>query len=114
MKRELILREKQNIFVKIRKFFYNMFHKTIENNDSIQNINEIDMKKSCFIDDIKAEVDFSEIARGIETEEFLNKIKEDDTILESLSIDRLKKLEKFYEDRINKKKEILKNLNCNN
>lgn len=110
MEKRMISMEKQSVFVKIKNFFYNMFHKTKEENVNIQNFSEKEIDESNFSEDIKVDLDFSEITKGIEIEEFLKKIKEDDAVLEDLSIDRLKKLEKFYEDRVNKKKDILRKL----
>lgn len=112
---KLILLEKQNIFVKIKNYFYKLFHKenkniSIEKQEKEENI----VDKSNFKENIKTEVDFSEINNEIKKEEFLKKIEKDETILKKLSLDRLKLLEKFYEDRVNKKKAILAELKKNN
>lgn len=72
------------------------------------------LDKNNFVNNIKTDVDFSEITNGLKQEEFLKEIEKDKTILYSLSLDRLKVLEKFYEDRVNKKKEIIENLKTNN
>ncbi len=116
MKKQLISLEKQSIYSRIKKFFYKIFHRVpvdeidVDKKEIINN----DIKKENFIKDIKENVDMSEITKRIKIEEFVKELEVDDTILDNLSLDRLKILEKFYEDRVNRKKELLKKIKNNN
>ena len=114
MDNKLITLEKENFFIKVRKFFYNLFHKKSNNNISKINKKEEILNKNKFIENIKTDVNFSEVTNGLKREEFLKNIEKDKTILYTLPLDRLKVLERFYEDRINKKKEILEKIKINN
>lgn len=55
----------------------------------------------------------SEITKRIKIEEFVKELEVNDTILDTLSLDRLKILEKFYMDRVSRKKELLKKIKNN-
>ena len=93
----------------MKNFFYKLFHKNIEN-ENVEKVEEVvvEVKNDSFSDKIRTEVDFSEITKGVEIEEFLKQIEKNDEILESLSIDRLKDLENFFEERVNKKRKMYK------
>lgn len=110
MEKQLITLENESIYNKIKNFFYKILHRNSVNETTIENNKTInfDIEKEGFINDIKVDADMSEITKKLELEEFLKKLEEDDTILDNLSLYRLKILEKFYEDRIERKKEILK------
>lgn len=108
MEKQLITVENESIYNKIKKFFYKKFHRNSVNETTIVNNKTTDIEKEGFVNDIKVDADMSEITKKLELEEFLKKVEDDDTILDNLSLYRLKILEKFYEDRIERKKEILK------
>lgn len=103
MKKELISLEKHSSF-------YQLFYKNRKNDE--QEIDTIDLKTESknFENSIKAEIDNSSIYKDIEREEFIKEIEKDDTILEKLSLHRLKILKQYYKKRVEEKEKILKKL----
>lgn len=67
-----------------------------------------------FNDNLKVDIDNSKIYNSIEKEKFIKSIEEDDTILDKLSLDRFRILEKYYEKKVQEKEKFLKKLNENN
>lgn len=92
---------KESFITKIKKFFKRLFGKKEEQDNYVQqeHVNEISEEKnerlSDFIDNIK--VDIKGVDFVIDKKNFLEEIKENEELLNMLSIDRLKKLEKYYD-----------------
>ena len=94
---------KENFISKIKKFFKNLFGHKKRNNDSVEtevneNVKEINInkKEENFLKDIKVDTDVSD--RVIKKKSFLEEIDGNVEMLNMLSIDRLKKLEKYYDE----------------
>lgn len=92
---------KESFITKIKKFFKRLFGKKEEQDNYVQqeHVNEISEEKnerlSDFIDNIK--VDIKGVDFVIDKKNFLEEIKGNEELLNMLSIDRLKKLEKYYD-----------------
>ena len=106
---------KENFISKIKKFFKNLFGNKKKNNDSIEtevneNIKEINInkKEENFLKDIKVDTDVSD--RVIKKKTFLEEIEGNFVMLNMLSIDRLKKLEKYYNEIIKENDAKIKRL----
>ena len=82
--------------------------KKMENNDEANRTQEINFPNNNTSDNKNENVKKSNLL--IERKQFLKLIDENEEILEILSIDRLKKLEKYYDSIIEKNNEILKKL----
>lgn len=80
----------------------------MENNDEANRTQEINFPNNNTSDNQNENVKKSNLL--IERKQFLKLIDENEEILEMLSIDRLKKLEKYYDSIIEKNNEILKKL----
>ena len=113
MKNELIPLEKNNIFSKIKNIFRKLFSKK-ENSIINEENKNINSENANFNDNLKVDIDNSKIYNSIEKEKFIKSIKEDDTILDKLSLDRFRILEKYYEKKVQEKEKFLKKLNENN
>lgn len=115
MKNQLISLKKHSIYNKIKNFFYKVFHGNTMNNTDHNNkdIANNHIKKEDFINDIKANLDINEVIKKVKREEFVKELENNDKILDNLSLDKLKVIKKFYEDRVNRKKEILKKMKNN-
>ena len=98
---------KEGIISKIKNFFKKLF----ENREK-QQINEIKGKKEekqeTFINEIK--VDGKVVDSVIERKNFLKEIDGNEEALNMLSIDRLKKLEEYYNNIIEQNNVIIKKL----
>ena len=105
---------KESFIIKIKKFFKRLFGKKEEQYNYVQQelVNEIaegkNEKQSDFTDNIK--VDTKAVNSVIDKKNFLEKIKGNEELLNMLSIDRLKKLEKYYDSVIAENEKKIKKL----
>ena len=106
---------KESFITKIRKFFKKLFGRTIEKENDLQQIstektNEVkqDIKQNRFINEIK--VDTKEVDKVIKKDNFLKEIDGNEEALNMLSIERLKKLEEYYDDIISENEKKIKKL----
>ena len=96
-----IIEYKENFITKIKKFFKKLFERKEEQYNYVQQepVNEIAEEKnesqSDFIDNIK--VDTKVVNSVTDKKNFLEEIKGNEEVLNMLSMDRLKKLEKYYD-----------------
>lgn len=108
-----LIEYKESFITKIRNFFRRLFGKKEEQHNYIQekSVNEITEEKEekqSFINDIK--VDSKIVDTVIEKNNFLEEINGNKEALNRLSIDRLKKLEKYYDSIIKQNNEEIKKL----
>lgn len=105
---------KENFINKIKNYFKRLFGKKEKEHNSIQeepvngtveNSQEI---QSDFIESIK--VDTNAINSAINQKKFLEEIKGNEEALKMLSLDRLKKLEQYYDSVIAEKEKRIKEL----
>lgn len=106
---------KEGFISKIKKFFKKLFGKKEEQYNYIQEkqpINEIKKerleKQDRFVNEIK--VDRKVVDAVVEKNNFLKEIEGNEEALNMLSIDRLKKLEKYYDNIIEQNNEKIKKL----
>lgn len=106
---------KEGFISKIKNFFKKLFGKQEEQHNYIQkekNINEIkevrQEKQDSFINEIK--VDTKIVDSVIEKKNFLEEINGNEDALNMLSIERLQKLEKYYDNIIEQNNEKIKKL----
>ena len=105
---------KESFITKIKKFFKRLFQKKEEQYNYVQQepINEIAEEKnerqSDFFDNIK--IDTKAISYVINKKDFLEEIKGNEEKLNMLSIDRLKKLEEYYDNIIAENEKKIKKL----
>lgn len=106
---------KESFISKIKKFFKRLFGKQEEQYNYIQEeqpINEIKEerleKQYRFTNEIK--VDAKVVDSVVEKNNFLKEIEGNEEALNMLSIDRLKKLEKYYDNIIKQNNEKIKKL----
>ena len=96
-----IIEYKENFITKIKKFFKKLFERKEKQYNNVQQgpVNEIAEEKnerqSDFIDNIK--IDTKAVDSVADKKNFLEEIKGNEEVLNMLSIDRLKKLEKYYD-----------------
>ena len=96
-----IIEYKESFITKIKKIFKRLFGKKEEQYNYVQQetVNEIEEEKkerqSDFVDNIK--IDAKAVNSVIEKKNFLEEIKGNEEVLNMLSIDRLKQLEKYYD-----------------
>ena len=96
-----IIEYKENFITKIKQFLKQLFERKEEQYNYVQQepVNEIAEEKnenqSDFIDNIK--VDTKVVNSVTDKKNFLEEIKGNEEVLNMLSIDRLKKLEKYYD-----------------
>ena len=104
-----IIEYKENFITKIKKFFKKLFEKKEEQYNYVQQepVNEI-VEESDFIDNIK--VDTKAVNFVIDKKNFLEEIKGNKEALNMLSIDRLKKLEKYYDSVIEENEKRIRKL----
>lgn len=115
MENKQLIEYKENFISKVRKFFKNLFGKNQHDYSSIQEIEHTNNQavsktnEDRFLNDIK--VDNSIVSKEIKMRNFLEEIDGNKEALNKLSIDRLRKLEKYYADVIkeNEKKIIQAN-----
>lgn len=104
----------ESFITKIKDFFKRLFGQSEKQNNYIQeeSANKITEEKkegqSDFIDNIK--VDTKPVNSVIDKKNFLEEIKGNEEALNMLSIDRLKKLEKYYDSVIAENEKKIKKL----
>ena len=106
-----MIKYKENFITKIKNFFNRIFEKRKEQNNYSQGeyANKIEEEKqNDFINDIKADTKISDSI--IEKKNFLEEIEGNEKALNMLSIERLKKLEKYYESVIAENEKKIKKL----
>lgn len=113
MKNELVP-VKEGLFQKIKNWFLGIFEsKKIEviQGEIQSEVHELD-KNTNFVKEIKVEVTH-EPQKKMEKEEFVAQLETDKSLLQSLSIDRLKKINEYYDEMIEKEEIKLKRINQN-
>ena len=96
-----IIEYKENFITKIKRIFKKLFERKEEQYNYVQQepVNEIAEEKNerqrDFIDHIK--IDTKAVDSVADKKNFLEEIKGNEKVLNMLSIDRLKKLEKYYD-----------------
>ena len=115
MSNNRMIEYKESFITKIRKFFKRLFSKKDNQYNSMhekinENVNEYinDEKKDEFI--IELSVDNKKINNVIEKKNFLEEIEGNEEKLNMLSIDRLQKLEKYYDNIIAENDKKIKKL----
>lgn len=109
-----LIEYKESFITKIKKFFKRLLEQNDKQNNYIQedSVNEIieenQERQSEFFDNIKT--DTKVVNSVIDKKNFLEKIKGNEEALNMLSIDRLKKLEKYYDSVIAENEEKIKKL----
>jgi len=107
-----LIEYKESFITKIKKFFRGLFKK--EKNNNIQEIsndaNNVDINKeeSQFLKEIR--VDLSEIDKETGRNKFLKEIEGNEEKLNTLSIEQLEKLEKYYDNIIAENDKKIKKL----
>ena len=88
---------KENFMTRIKRIFKKMFGKKEEQYNYVRQepVNKKSERLSDFIDNIK--IDTKVVDSVIDKKNFLEEIKGNEELLNMLSIDRLKKLEKYYD-----------------
>lgn len=105
---------KESFITKIKNFFKRLFGKSEKQYNYVQeeSVNKITEEKqerqSDFIDNIK--VDTKVVNSVIDKKNFLEEINGNEEALNMLSIDRLKKLEKYYDSIIAENEKKIKKL----
>lgn len=117
MKNELLPTiKKDSIFIKIKKFFMKLFGKeeSKEENfeeDNFKNNTIIIEEKNKFVKTIKLLQNESNTNQNNnEKDELIKQLENDTSLLENLSIDRLEKLNNYYDELIEKEQMKLKKL----
>lgn len=115
MKNEEIVVYKDSFITRIRKFFRKLFVRRINQYNNIkkisnENINESvdDEKRDKFITELI--VDDNEMNKVLKKDKFLKEIEGNVEKLNMLSIDRLKKLEKYYDNVITENEKKIKKI----
>lgn len=110
-----LIEYKESFITKIRNFFKRIFGKKDNQNSSIQEQTNINIsesideeKKDNFITELS--VDDKKINNVIEKKNFLQEIEGNEEKLNMLSIDRLQKLEKYYDSIIAENDKKIKKL----
>ena len=116
MNTNLPMKKKNGFIDKIKNFFKKLFNKKDNNNNLEQTSNLIEDEikveyntKSNFQDSIKVEVK-DEYSNNLKREEFLKEVESNPSLLYELPIDKLEKLEKYYDESIAKYVEKLSKL----
>ncbi len=110
-----LIEYKESFITKIKNFFKRLFGKNNIQYDNIQEVpndtaNEFDNdeKKDKFVTELK--VDSREVNNVVKKDNFLKEIEGNPEKLNMLSIDRLKKLEKYYDSVIEENDRKIKKL----
>ena len=111
MKNELVP-IKENMFQKIRRIFSKLFGKKNIKTEKMQQEEQQKKDNSKFLADIKAEVT-NEPQKKIKQEEFISNLENDKSLLQNLSIERLKQLSEYYDEMIEKEQMKIKKLSQN-
>lgn len=101
---------KENFMTRIKRIFKKMFGKKEEQYNYVRQepVNKKSERLSDFIDNIK--IDTKVVDSVIDKKNFLEEIKGNEDVLNMLSIDRLKKLEKYYDSVIAENEKKIKKL----
>ena len=103
---------KENFLIKIRKFFINLFRKQEKEYNDVQEIISESTKEIAqqdkFLNEIKVDSNNEE-----SVSDFLKQVKGNAEALKLLSIDRLKKLEQYYDGIIEQNEKQIKKLKAN-
>lgn len=116
-KNNSIVEYKESFIMKIKNFFKKIFGKNEEVHSTTENnITEIEIIKDStspkkFFEDLK--VDSADIDNVINKKNFLEEIDGNVEALKLLSVDRLRKLEKYYDGVIKQNDEKIKKLKAN-
>ena len=108
--------KKSNGFEKIKNFFRNLFvrnNKKVIIDDNKANIIEEDNinEDNKFLESVKvSKFNLNSFQNSQNKNQFIKQLEKDTSLLENLSIDRLEKLDKYYNDLIESKKMQLKKL----
>ena len=112
MNSNLPAKQNNSIFQRIKKIFNNIFFKR-EIKDKYEEKNQIQHKIECqenrkkqFEESIRDKVN-TDYINEIKIEEFLDKLESNPKLLYDLPIEKLKKLENYYEESIKKHEERL-------
>ncbi len=113
MENKQLVEYKEGFISKVRKFFKNLFRKNKHDYSYTQEVNSVNNQainktnEDRFLNDIK--VDNNIVSKEINLKKFLQEIDGNKEALNKLSIDRLKKLEKYYDNVIKEnEKKIIK------
>lgn len=117
MKNQSLIIVEKGFFMKIKNFFYNIKEKIFfgnkanSNNDIVneQIVDKIEEKENKFKEYVKIDLKLSDNYQS--KKEFLAEMNGNIEKLELLSIDRLIKLEKYYDDIIAKNNVVINKLN---
>lgn len=114
MNNNLPIKKENSIIFKIKTFFRKLLKKDnlnySVNNANSENKNISDGKmEDNFGDNLKVEVS-NEYVKELKKNDFIDEIEKNPDLLYNLSIDRLKKLEKYYDELIEKDKKELNNV----
>ena len=104
MNSNLPAKQNNSIFQRIKKIFNNIFFKR-EIKDKYEEKNQIQHKIECQ-ESIRDKVN-TDYINEIKIEEFLDKLESNPKLLYDLPIEKLKKLENYYEESIKKHEERL-------
>ena len=116
-KNNSIVEYKESFIMKIKNFFKKIFgkneevHSTTKNNIAETEIIKNSASQKNFFEDLK--VDSADIDNVINKKNFLEEIDRNVEALKLLSVDRLRKLEKYYDGLIKKNDEKIKKLKAN-
>ena len=121
MKNNGMIEYKESFISKIKNFFKNLFGKKEEQNsysyqenideikqEKIEEEHELDSNQNQFISNIKVDSNFNK--QIVERNNLLKQFEGNEEVLNMFSIDRLKKLEKYYADVIKQNDEKIKKL----
>ena len=113
MNKNEMIEYKESFITKMRKFFKRLFEKgerqyNYIHQEPVCELAEEKERKSDFIGNIK--VDTKAVNSVIDKKNFLEAIKGNEEALNMLSIDRLKKLEKYYDSVIKENEKKIKKL----
>lgn len=108
MENKQLVEYKEGFISKVRKFFKNLFGKDKHDYSYAQDVNNVNKtNEDRFLNDIK--VDNNIVSKEINLKKFLQEIDGNEEALNNLSIDRLRKLEKYYDNVIKEnEKKIIK------
>lgn len=110
---------KEGLISKIKKFFRSLFGRhevktafELNNSTEIKNQTDLIIERNNFFDTIKDDSENVDLVS--KKYSFLKEIDGNREALSLLSLDRLKKLEQYYSEVINKNNNIINNLKTNN
>ena len=106
-----LIEYKNNFITRIRNFFKRIFKRNINtypNEKEFNNNTQDDNKKDKFIDDIK--IDYNAVDIVVKKTLLLQEIEENDEVLNTLSIGKLRELEEYYDNVIKDNEEKIRKL----